>query len=69
MVTKLSELGSGFFSNDSLEQPAFEERLEWARGRIAETAARIRRGELCASPETCAYDGTCAYASICRTES
>ncbi|HEY1273811.1 MAG TPA: PD-(D/E)XK nuclease family protein [Thermoleophilaceae bacterium] len=65
----VAELGTGFFSNDRLPREEFEERLEWARERIAETAGRMRRGELCRSPDSCAWNGECSYPSICRSES
>ena len=42
--------------------------LERARERIAETAERIRDGELCSSPDSCAWNGGCSYPSICRSE-
>ena len=63
-----SELGSDFVSNDLLAADAFQARLAWARERIAETAERMRRGRLCANPDSCAWNGGCAYPSICRTE-
>jgi RecB family exonuclease len=64
----VKEVGSGFVGNDRLGREEFEARLEWARGRIAETADRMRRGELRCKPETCAWNGGCSYPSICRTE-
>jgi ATP-dependent helicase/DNAse subunit B len=62
------ELGSDFVPNDLLAPDAFEARLIWARERIADTAERMRRGRLCAKPDSCAWNGGCAYPSICRTE-
>jgi hypothetical protein len=61
-------LGSDFVDNDRLEPGPFNERLEWARGRIAETAERLRRGELACTPDTCAWNGGCSHPSICRVE-
>jgi ATP-dependent helicase/DNAse subunit B len=68
MVGELDALGSGFVGNDRLGPDQFAERLDWAREQIADTAGRMRRGQLCASPETCAWNGGCSYPSICRTE-
>lgn len=65
----LPELGSDFYDNDRLDRDAFEQQLQWARDRISDTAGRMRRGELCSSPDTCAWNGGCSYPSICRTES
>jgi ATP-dependent helicase/DNAse subunit B len=62
------ELGSDFVANDVLDPEAFAARLAWARERIADTAERMRRGRLCANPDSCAWNGGCAYPSICRTE-
>jgi hypothetical protein len=28
----------------------------------------MRRGELCAKPDSCAWNGGCSYPSICRSE-
>jgi len=68
VAAEVTELGSDFYDNDRLHAAEFEERLEWARGRIVDTAGRMRRGELCSSPDTCAWNGGCSYPSICRTE-
>jgi RecB family exonuclease len=62
------ELGSDFYENDRLDPEAFDRQLEWARDRIVDAAGRMRRGELCSSPDTCAWNGGCSYPSICRTE-
>jgi len=69
VAAELPELGSDFYDNDRLDRDAFEQQLQWARDRISETAGRMRRGELCSSPDTCAWNGGCSYPSICRTES
>jgi hypothetical protein len=68
VAAEADELGSGFFPNDRLEPGAFRAKLEWALGRIRETDAAMRRGELRCSPETCAWNGGCSYPSICRSE-
>jgi ATP-dependent helicase/DNAse subunit B len=64
----VEQVGSGFNRNDRLTREEFDARLEWAREQIAETAGRMRRGELRCNPETCAWNGGCSYPSICRTE-
>jgi ATP-dependent helicase/DNAse subunit B len=64
----LPALGSDFYDNDRLGPDEFEGRLEWARERIAETAERLRRGELACTPDSCAWNGGCSYPSICRVE-
>ena len=61
-------LGSGWFDNDLVPREEFEEKLDWARERIASTAAAIRRGELTSTPDSCAYRGGCSYPSLCRCE-
>ena len=65
---ELPQLGSDFFDNDRLEEPEFDEVLERAGERIAETAERLRGGRLCSSPDSCAWNGGCSYPSICRSE-
>jgi ATP-dependent helicase/DNAse subunit B len=64
----LPGIGSDFYDNDRLDPDAFNSQLEWARDRIADNAGRMRRGELCSSPDTCAWNGGCSYPSICRAE-
>ena len=61
-------LGSGWVGNDLVPPEEFEEKLEWARERIAATAAAIRRGELTSTPDSCAFRGGCSYPSLCRCE-
>jgi RecB family exonuclease len=61
-------LGSRFFEADRVERERFAEVLERARVRIAETAARLRRGELGCDPERCSFRGRCSYPSICRCD-
>jgi ATP-dependent helicase/nuclease subunit B len=68
VAADLPALGSDFVDNDRLDPGPFEDRLEWARGRIAETAERLRRGELACTPDSCAWNGGCSHPSICRVE-
>jgi ATP-dependent helicase/DNAse subunit B len=63
----VDELGSNWFDNDRLDADEFAAKLEWARGRIRETAEAMRAGELRCTPASCAYGGGCSYPSICRT--
>jgi hypothetical protein len=64
----VAEVGSDFYSNDRLAPNDFEAMLDWARGRIGDTAGRMLGGELECSPDTCAWDGGCSYPSICRCQ-
>ena len=69
MVAKgVDELGERWFDGDRLEPEAFQEKLEWALGRIRETDALMRAGELRACPERCDWNGGCKYPSVCRSE-
>jgi hypothetical protein len=68
VLAGVEELGSGFHRNDALDPADFERQLDWARERICQTAAQMRRGELGLSPDTCRFDGVCSYPSICRSE-
>jgi ATP-dependent helicase/DNAse subunit B len=68
VAAEVEELGSGYVAGDRLEPEAFRAKLEWALRRIRETDARMRRGELCSSPDSCAWNGGCSYPSICRSE-
>ncbi|MBD0281497.1 MAG: PD-(D/E)XK nuclease family protein [Thermoleophilaceae bacterium] len=68
VAADVEELGSRFFANDRLDPDAFRSKLAWALDRIRETDARMRRGELCSSPDTCAWNGGCSYPSICRSD-
>jgi RecB family exonuclease len=68
VLAGVDELGAGFHRNDALDRDEFARRLDWARDRICETAAGMRRGELGRSPDTCRFDGVCSYPSICRSE-
>jgi ATP-dependent helicase/DNAse subunit B len=68
VAAEVDELGSGFVASDRLEAEAFRSKLAWALDRIRETDERMRRGELCSSPDSCAWNGGCSYPSICRSE-
>jgi ATP-dependent helicase/DNAse subunit B len=68
VAAEVEELGSRFVANDRLDQDAFRSKLAWALERIRETDARMRRGELCSSPDSCAWNGGCSYPSICRSD-
>jgi ATP-dependent helicase/DNAse subunit B len=68
LASEVDALGSGFQSNDRLPPERFEERLEWARTAIRDTAARMRAGKLRSCPDDCAWNGGCSYPSICRAE-
>ena len=47
----------------------FEEKLDWARERIARDRGRDPRAESSTStPDSCAYRGGCSYPSLCRCE-
>jgi ATP-dependent helicase/DNAse subunit B len=68
VAAEVDGLGSGFVASDRLEPEAFRSKLAWALDRIRETDERMRRGELCSSPDSCAWNGGCSYPSICRSE-
>ena len=68
LARDVDELGSGWFDNDRVAEPEFDEKLAWARERIRETVAAIRAGELECKPDSCAYRGGCSYPSLCRCE-
>jgi ATP-dependent helicase/DNAse subunit B len=69
VLKDVPELGSGFHPRDERSLEDFEALLEWARGRIRETAESMRSGALGCNPDSCRFDGKCSYPSICRTES
>ncbi len=69
VAAEVEELGSGFVKTDRLGPDEFREKLDWALGRIRETDAAMRRGELRCTPDSCAWNGGCMYPSICRSES
>ena len=62
------QLGSDFVDNDRVPEADFAERTEWAKGSIAETATRMRGGDLISCPDSCAWRGGCSHPSICRVE-
>jgi ATP-dependent helicase/DNAse subunit B len=68
VAAAVEEVGSGFSRNDRLGPAEFEAKLAWARERIADTAARMERGELRCTPDSCAWNGGCSHPSICREE-
>jgi ATP-dependent helicase/DNAse subunit B len=69
MVAKdVDELGERWFDTDRLDPEEFREKLDWALGRIRETDALMRTGELCARPDRCDWNGGCKYPSVCRSE-
>jgi hypothetical protein len=68
VAADVDELGSGFVRNDRLEPEEFRGKLDWALGRIRETDAAMRRGELRCNPDSCAWNGGCMYPSVCRSE-
>jgi ATP-dependent helicase/DNAse subunit B len=61
-------LGERWVSSDRLDAHEFQAKLDWALGRIRETDALMRGGELCARPDSCDWNGGCKYPSICRSE-
>jgi ATP-dependent helicase/DNAse subunit B len=69
MVAKdVDELGKRWVDTDRLDVQAFREKLDWALGRIRETDALMRAGELRACPDRCDWNGGCKYPSVCRSE-
>jgi RecB family exonuclease len=69
MVAKdIDELGERWFDTDRLDPEEFRQKLDWALGRIRETDALMRAGELCARPDRCDWNGGCKYPSVCRSE-
>jgi ATP-dependent helicase/DNAse subunit B len=68
VAAAVEEVGTGFLANDRLGPEEFEAKLDWARERIADMAARMERGELRCTPDSCAWNGGCSHPSICREE-
>jgi len=69
MVAKeVDELGDRWVDTDRLAPEDFQEKLEWALGRIRETDALMRAGDLRACPDRCDWNGGCKYPSVCRSE-
>ena len=69
VAADVDELGSDFVKTDRLPPGEFREKLDWALGRIRETDAAMKRGELRCNPDSCAWNGGCMYPSVCRSES
>jgi ATP-dependent helicase/DNAse subunit B len=65
LVRDDADVGGLAFDTDRRSREQLEEELDAAAARACELAARLRRGELCATPETCSPNG-CAYPGICR---
>jgi ATP-dependent helicase/DNAse subunit B len=69
MVAKgIDALGERWFGGDQLGPEEFQEKLDWALGRIRETDRLMRSGELCSRPDRCDWNGGCKYPSVCRSE-
>jgi hypothetical protein len=68
VAAEVDELGGRWVATDRLEAEEFRAKLDWALGRIRETDALMRSGELCSRPERCDWNGGCKYPSICRSE-
>ena len=64
----VDELGDRWVDTDRLSPDDFREKLDWALGRIRETDALMRAGELRACPDRCDWNGGCKYPSVCRSE-
>ena len=65
----MDELGERWFDTDRLPPDEFQEKLDWALGRIRETdALRCAPASLRACPDRCDWNGGCKYPSVCRSE-
>jgi ATP-dependent helicase/DNAse subunit B len=64
----VDELGDRWVDTDRLDPDEFRAKLDWALGRIRETDALMRAGELRACPDRCDWNGGCKYPSVCRSE-
>ena len=64
----VDELGERWVDTDRLPPDEFREKLDWALGRIRETDALMRAGDLSACPDRCDWNGGCKYPSVCRSE-
>ncbi|MET0614086.1 MAG: PD-(D/E)XK nuclease family protein [Thermoleophilaceae bacterium] len=64
----VDELGDRWVDTDRLPPEEFQEKLDWALGRIRDTDAQMRAGELRACPDRCDWNGGCKYPSVCRSE-
>ena len=68
VAAEVDELGGRWVQTDRLEAEEFRAKLDWALGRIRETDALMRSGDLCSRPDSCDWNGGCKYPSICRSE-
>ena len=68
VASDVDELGDRWVDTDRLPPDRFQEKLDWALGRIRETDAQMRAGELRACPDRCDWNGGCKYPSVCRSE-
>ncbi len=65
LVREDAEVGELAYDTDRRTREELDAELEAAAARACELAARLRGGELRATPETCSPGG-CAYPGICR---
>jgi len=65
LVRDDADAGELAFETDRRSREELDAELDAAAARACELAARLRGGELCATPETCSPNG-CAYPGICR---
>ncbi|HEX7291636.1 MAG TPA: PD-(D/E)XK nuclease family protein, partial [Conexibacter sp.] len=65
LVRDDADAGELVVETDRRSREELEAELDAAAARACELAARLRGGELCATPETCSPNG-CAYPGICR---
>jgi hypothetical protein len=54
--------------DDALDAEAFDALLRDVGALVEAAVARVRTGELVATPHTCAFRGTCAHPALCRRE-
>jgi len=64
----VDELGQRWVDTDRLAPDEFRQKLDWALGRIRDTDALMRAGDLRACPDRCDWNGGCKYPSVCRSE-
>ena len=65
LVREDADVGELTVDTDRRSREQLDEELRVAAARACELAARLRGGELCATPETCSPGG-CAYPGVCR---
>jgi ATP-dependent helicase/DNAse subunit B len=65
LVQDDADTGELVVDTDRRSREELDAELDAAAARACELAARLRGGELCATPETCSPNG-CAYPGICR---